>query len=117
MIGLFAFVLRAALLAGFTFAFVVLFEHGPKDFVAGVPVEAKHLEEFAMSLTKGASAGPAPAPAPVESVPAAPAPTSPPPSPTPTSTPQSDTPPSAWEKLQSSPMGEAMDLPVGTTSN
>lgn len=39
MTSLIAFTLRIALLALFTFLFVVLFEHGPADFVSGLRSE------------------------------------------------------------------------------
>lgn len=62
MIGLFTLVVRAVLLAGFTFGFVVLFEHGPQGFVAGVPVEAKNLEGFVASLANRNAPAPTPGP-------------------------------------------------------
>jgi hypothetical protein len=115
MIGLATFLLRAVLLAGFTFGFVVLYEHGPQGFTAGAPVEWKNLENFVVSVAKRTPPEPASAPA---APPAAPAPavaSEPPPTPppTPTPTPKPKNPPSAWEKLQSTPIGEGMDLPIG----
>lgn len=39
-----AFLIRLALFAAFTFAFVVLYQHGPSGFVQGVPVEWNRLQ-------------------------------------------------------------------------
>ena len=114
MIGLFTLGVRVVLLAGFTFCFVVLYEHGAQGFSAGVPVEFKHLEQFAVSLTNRKAPEPAPAPAATPAptaAPAAPAPSAPPQAATPT--PKPNNPPSAWEKLQSKPIGEGMDAPIG----
>jgi hypothetical protein len=114
MIGLFTFGVRALLLAGFTFGFVVLYEHGPRGFSAGVPVELKNFETFARSLAnrQGTESVSPPAPAPVP-----PLSTSGSASQAATPAPKSSSPPSAWEKLQSTPIGEGMDLPVGATTN
>lgn len=120
MIGILAFAVRAVLLAGFTFGFVVLFEHGPSGFAAGVPVELDHFETFLVSLKNRGAEAPAPAPepapvAPVEAaapapvVPATPIPVSAPPSP-----PKPKGPPSAWEQLQAKPIGEGIDAPLAT---
>jgi len=120
MIGLLAFALRVLLLAGFTFGFVVLFEHGPQGFTAGVPVEANHLVNFATSLMAKKTSEPAPAPA-VEPTPApAPAPVdapAPAPAPAAANSQKPNDPPSAWEKLQSKPIGEGMDATVGGSTN
>lgn len=126
MIGLLAFALRVLLLAGFTFGFVVLFEHGPQGFKAGVPVEANNFVNFATSLAPKKAPEPAPTPAPVaEPPPAAPAPApaeAPAPAPVqqapaPGAPQQPNTPPSAWERLQSKPIGEGMDAPIGGSTN
>lgn len=47
-----AFLLRLFFLAVFTFAFVVLFEHGPSGFVAGIPVEWNSLVDFVSTGSK-----------------------------------------------------------------
>lgn len=119
MIGLFTFGLRVVLLAGFTFAFVVLFEHGPQGFSAGAPVEAKHFQEFVVSLMNRKAVEPEPAPvAPASEVePAASTPAPVPQQVTSTPTPKPKNPPSAWEKLQSTPIGEGMDLPISGSTN
>jgi hypothetical protein len=118
MIGILAFVVRVVLLAGFTFGFVVLFEHGPAGFAAGAPVELDHFESFLVSLKNRGAEEPAPEPAPVAPVesaaaapvvPATPIPVSAPPSP-----PKPKGPPSAWEQLQSKPIGEGIDAPLAT---
>lgn len=119
MIGMLAFAVRAVLLAGFTFGFVVLFEHGPQGFADGVPVELDHFESFLVSLKNRDAEAPTPAPesaaAPVEAavpapvVPATPIPVSAPPSP-----PKPKGPPSAWEQLQAKPLGEGIDAPLAT---
>lgn len=120
MIGLLSLLLRAVLLAGFTFAFVVLYEHGPQGFSAGVPVEMKSFENFVMSLKdlKSAPAEPAATPAPTAD-PVAPAPaatpvmseTVPGATPAPRST---NNAPSAWEQLQSRPIGAGMNDGIAT---
>lgn len=56
IVSLLALILRFALLAVLTFAFVVLFEHGPTDYLTAAQSEWKVLVE---SLS-----APAPAPAP-----------------------------------------------------
>ena len=117
MIGLFAFGLRILLLAGFTFGFVVLFEHGPQGFVAGAPEEANKFVAFVTSLReqKAPEAVPAPEPLPAAPVSApAPAPAQPE---TSDATPKKTNPPSAWEQLQSKPIGEGMDAPIGGSTN
>jgi hypothetical protein len=78
MMGLFTFLLRAVLLAVFTFGFVVLFEHGPGGFVAGVPGEFRNFENFVASLIGGGKeAAPTPTPAPLSVTPPAPTPAPP----------------------------------------
>ncbi len=59
--SLLAFALRAFLVGAFTFGFVVLFEHGPKGFQAGLPVEWKNFTAFASKFSKPAGM-PTPAP-------------------------------------------------------
>ncbi len=119
MIGLLTFVVRAVLLACFTFGFVVLYEHGPAGFVAGAPVELDHFETFLVSLKNGAPETPEPAPAPSvpSAPPAAPAPAvaaTPIPVSAPPSPPKPKGPPSAWEQLQARPIGEGIDAPLAT---
>lgn len=119
MIGLLSFVVRVVLLAGFTFGFVVLFEHGPQGFAAGVPVEGRKFESFLVSLKDRYTEPPAPAAAPAPEVPPpAPAPAAPVATPIPVSappaTPKPKGPPSAWEQLQAKPIGEGIDLPLAT---
>jgi hypothetical protein len=46
--GLFWFVLFVF----FTFCFVVLFEYGPNDFVAGFQTEFEHAKTYAMAAAK-----------------------------------------------------------------
>jgi hypothetical protein len=121
MIGLFAFGLRVLLLAGFTFGFVVLFEHGPQGFAAGAPVEANKFVAFVTSLMNKQAPEPAPDPEPPPAAPA-PAPAAPAPAPTQPATSAAtpkkpDAPPSAWEQLQSRPIGEGMDAPIGASTN
>ncbi len=50
MTRLFSLLLRLALLAVFTFGFVVLFEHGPSEFSEGARAEWKALLLFGGSL-------------------------------------------------------------------
>ena len=113
MIGLLSFVVRAVLLAGFTFGFVVLYEHGPNGFAAGAPVELEHFKAFLITLKNRSAeaSSPAPGPAPVvpAAVPATPIPVSAPPA-----TPKPKGPPTAWEQLQAKPIGEGIDIPVAT---
>lgn len=115
MIGLVTFLVRLVLLAAFVFGFVVLFEHGPRDFAAGAAVEARHFEHFLKGLMDRTDAAPAPepSPAPVATPVAAPPPPAPPAVSAPAN-PSSDQPPSAWEQLQSRPIGEGMNQPVAT---
>lgn len=66
MIGLLAFISRTLLLAVFTFGFVVLYEHGPANFVKGAPAEWQSFASF-VKLNTGvdlpaASAAGTPAP-------------------------------------------------------
>jgi outer membrane biosynthesis protein TonB len=122
MIGLLALGVRLVVLAGFTFAFVVLFEHGPAGFAAGAPVEFKNFEGFVLSLMHRNAPEPEPvpaAPAPEVAPAPVPEPVAPTPAPqqAPASTPKPDKPPSAWEKLQSKPIGEGMDIPVAGSKN
>lgn len=51
MISLLALLFRIALLAVFTFGFVVLYEHGTSDFAQGAATEWKSLTEFVNSQT------------------------------------------------------------------
>jgi hypothetical protein len=51
MISLLASILRFTLFAVFTFAFVVLFEHGPEDFVPGAKTEWAKFVGFIQSKT------------------------------------------------------------------
>lgn len=119
MIGLLSFVVRVVVLAGFTFGFVVLFEHGPQGFAAGVPVEWVKFENFAVSLknrqTAPAVPAPAPAPATVAPEPAPVAPSAPAPVATPAPAPPAgENQPTAWEQLQSRPIDAGIDTPVAT---
>ena len=50
--SLIAFLLRLVFIAVFAFAFVVLFEHGPSGFVAGIPVEWNSLVDFVSTGSK-----------------------------------------------------------------
>lgn len=43
MISLLALLIRMALLLACTYAFVVLFEHGPSGFLTNLPIEYRHL--------------------------------------------------------------------------
>ncbi len=54
--SLLALLLRFALLAVFTFAFVVLFEHGPSNYLSSAQTEWKHLVEAVNSATQSAPA-------------------------------------------------------------
>jgi hypothetical protein len=116
MIGLLSFVVRVVVLAGFTFGFVVLFEHGPQGFVAGAPVELDKFEAFLVSLKNRQQAPAAPEPAPAPAVPqATPAPTPvTAPVPPPATPAAGSSQPSAWEQLQSRPVGAGIDTPVAT---
>ncbi|MFZ4683075.1 MAG: hypothetical protein ACOYMS_11275 [Terrimicrobiaceae bacterium] len=117
MITLLALILRLALLAVFTFGFVVLYEHGPAHFAASAKTEWSALRAFAVSPK---SSDPVPQSTP-EPPPAAPEPTpetTPPPAPEPTPTPAPSVAPTptssigAWDALQKRPIGEGMDIPV-----
>ncbi|MBN8708299.1 MAG: hypothetical protein J0I10_02910 [Verrucomicrobia bacterium] len=57
MMSLLALLLRVALLAVFTFGFVVLYEHGTADFAQGAASEWKSLTEFVNS--QGSAKAPA----------------------------------------------------------
>ncbi len=46
MTSLLAFTIRLALVAGMTFGFVVLFEHGPSNYLENAQVEFAKLMEF-----------------------------------------------------------------------
>lgn len=117
MIGLLSLLLRAVLLAGFTFAFVVLYEHGTQGFAAGAPIEIKNFENFVMSLKdmKSAPAEPAPSPTATPTATPTPAPalsdTVPAATPAPRST---NNAPSAWEQLQSRPIGSGLNEKIAT---
>ena len=78
MISLIYLVFRLVLLAGFTFLFVVLFEHGPSGFQDGVKVEWEKAVKFAESFqsSKSAPAMPSATPAVTPSVAATPRPLS-----------------------------------------
>jgi hypothetical protein len=117
MITLLALILRLALLAVFTFGFVVLYEHGPANFSASAKTEWNALRDFAASLK---ASDPAPQPTP-EPPPPTPEPTpAPTPEPAPTATPApapsvAATPASSigsWDALQKRPIGDGMDIPV-----
>ncbi len=111
MTGLLSFVMRAVLLAGFTFGFVVLFEYGPKGFAAGAPVELDHFETFLVSLKNRAASTSPPAP---ELAPVVPSETAAPAAPAPPAPPDRKGPPSAWEQLQAKPIGAGMNAPLAT---
>ncbi len=69
MRGLISFFLQLALLAIFTFAFVVLFEHGPQKFAQGAKAEWNSLLFFVGSVLSKeqnppTAAGTTPAPTP-----------------------------------------------------
>jgi hypothetical protein len=74
MRGLLSGIFRLVLLAAFTFAFVVLFEHGPSRFPDGIKTEWNALVLFVGSVlskhdkTQPARTGTTPAPAPVSGV-------------------------------------------------
>jgi hypothetical protein len=59
MSTLFSLVFRLALLAVFTFGFVVLFEHGPARFVGGARTEWNALLLFVGSVLSGNETAPA----------------------------------------------------------
>ena len=115
MITLLALILRLALLAVFTFGFVVLYEYGPANFSASAQTEWSALRDFAAALK---ASDPVP-PSPLELPPPAPEPT---PAPTPEHAPPSTPAPSvapapassigSWEALQKRPVGDGMDIPV-----
>jgi hypothetical protein len=74
MTSLLAFIARTLVLAIFTFGFVVLFEHGPSDFVKGAPIEWKSFAGFVklntgVSLPTGEESTAAPQPAAPQSQP------------------------------------------------
>ncbi len=46
MISLSVFLFRVIALVALIFGFVVLFEHGPEDFVSGARIEAQKLMDF-----------------------------------------------------------------------
>lgn len=60
ILNIFVYAVRLAVLAAFTFAFIVLFEHGPRGFPEGVRAEWHR-------LTSGKNDTPAPPPAPAKS--------------------------------------------------
>lgn len=117
MTTLFVLLFRLILLSAFTFGFVVLFEHGPSGFSAGVKPELETFVSFVKSL--GSRPEPAPAPVPAATPASTPVPPPPAPSPTPvpapTPTPVSENAPSAWKALQSSKIGEGMNAPIPGT--
>jgi hypothetical protein len=125
MTSLLALLLRLVLLGVFTFGFVVLFEHGTKDYVQNVTVDAKKLQAWAekkagRTVDEPASPVPtpsAPEPSPVAtpqqvpqpSVPPVSAPESSAPPATPDPAAASSGPPAAWQDLQSKPIGGEAD--------
>lgn len=118
MITLCVLLLRLILLSAFTFGFVVLFEHGPSGFSAGLKPELETFVSFVKSL--GSKPAPAPLPAatpvPTPVPPPAPSPAEAPAAPpAPTPTPVSENAPSAWKALQSSKIGEGMNAPIPGT--
>lgn len=52
MSTLIVFLVRIGIFAVLTFAFVVLYQHGPSGFVAGVPVEWDRMAKMSSSLTQ-----------------------------------------------------------------
>lgn len=58
MISLIYFLFRLVLLAGFTFLFVVLFEHGSSGFKDGLNVEWDKVSKFAASFQSKAESAP-----------------------------------------------------------
>jgi hypothetical protein len=105
MITLLALLLRLALLAVFTFGFVVLYEHGPADFSASAKKEWSALREFAASQKASDPVPP--------STPELPSPTpEPTPAPAPSVAPTPSSSIGSWDALQKRPIGDGMDLPV-----
>lgn len=125
MTSLIAFLLRLVLLIGFTFAFIVLYEHGPSGFVSGLSTEARRLmadftqsKENSETETKAVPSTPAPTPVPTPDATPVPGPSLAPIEPVATPTPMnSENAPSAWKELQSRPIGSGINQPVGLDSN
>lgn len=117
MSTLLALLLRVVIFAVLTFGFVVLFEHGVDGYKAGIPAEWDALKAYVSAkLSPESAPTPTPTPAPTPTPTPEPTPEQPTPPPaTPTPTPQPASNVGSWQKLQSAPIGNGADLPIGAT--
>jgi hypothetical protein len=117
MTTLLALLLRLVIFAVLTFGFVVLFEHGPSNYVENIPVEFNAFKSYVSAkLSQESAPAPTPTPTPTPAPTPEPTPEQPAPPPaTPAPTPQPASNVGSWQKLQSAPIGNGGDLPIGAT--